>query len=68
MSEAIGQTDAVDGAPAQGRDRALSGQLFAARLVEMKDFRDLKVWQKAHQLALALFRATAEFRAPSSTA
>ena len=27
----------------------------------MKDFRDLKVWQKAHQLALALYRATATF-------
>ena len=27
----------------------------------MKDFRDLKVWQKAHQLALALYRGTADF-------
>jgi four helix bundle protein len=29
----------------------------------MKDFRDLKVWQKAHQLALAIYRATAGFPA-----
>ncbi|HEY7615376.1 MAG TPA: four helix bundle protein [Terriglobales bacterium] len=27
----------------------------------MKDFRDLKVWEKAHQLTLALYRATARF-------
>ena len=30
----------------------------------MKDFRDLKVWQKAHQLTLAIYRVTAAF--PSS--
>ena len=27
----------------------------------MKDFRDLKVWAKAHQLTLAVYRATAGF-------
>ena len=27
----------------------------------MQDFRDLKVWQKAHQLTLAVYRATANF-------
>ena len=29
----------------------------------MQDFRDLKVWQKAHQLTLATYRATARFPA-----
>lgn len=27
----------------------------------MKDFRQLKVWEKSHQLALAIYRATKEF-------
>ena len=27
----------------------------------MKDFRDLRVWEKAHQLALSVYRATAHF-------
>ena len=27
----------------------------------MKDFRELKVWQKAHELALAVYRITATF-------
>jgi four helix bundle protein len=27
----------------------------------MRDFRDLKVWEKAHALALNIYRATAEF-------
>ncbi|HEY6990592.1 MAG TPA: four helix bundle protein [Bryobacteraceae bacterium] len=27
----------------------------------MKDFRELKVWQKAHQLTLAVYRITADF-------
>jgi four helix bundle protein len=27
----------------------------------VKDFRDLKVWQKAHQLTLAVYRTTAAF-------
>ena len=27
----------------------------------MKDFRDLNVWKKGHQLALAVYRATAKF-------
>lgn len=27
----------------------------------MKDFRQLKVWEKAHQLTLAVYRATAHF-------
>ncbi len=27
----------------------------------MQDFRKLKVWQKAHELALAIYRATATF-------
>jgi len=27
----------------------------------MKDFRDLKVWEKSHHLALAIYRATAKF-------
>jgi len=30
----------------------------------LQDFRDLKVWQKAHQLTLKMYRATREF--PSS--
>lgn len=29
----------------------------------MKDFRTLKVWEKSHQLALAVYRATANFPA-----
>lgn len=28
----------------------------------MKDFRDVKVWQKAHELALEVYKATAVFR------
>lgn len=27
----------------------------------MKDFRQLKVWEKSHQLALAIYKATKEF-------
>ena len=27
----------------------------------MKDFRDLKVWARAHQITLAIYRATREF-------
>ena len=27
----------------------------------MQDFRELKVWQKAHELALGVYRATVEF-------
>lgn len=27
----------------------------------MKDFHELKIWQKAHQLTLAVYRATAHF-------
>jgi len=27
----------------------------------MKDFKQLKVWEKAHQLALAIYKATAQF-------
>lgn len=27
----------------------------------MKDFRDLKVWEKAHELALACYRETSDF-------
>jgi hypothetical protein len=27
----------------------------------MKDFRELKVWQKAHQLTLAVYRITTDF-------
>lgn len=27
----------------------------------MKDFRDLKVWEKAHDLTLAVYRVTADF-------
>jgi four helix bundle protein len=27
----------------------------------MRDFRELKVWQKAHQLTLAIYQATASF-------
>ena len=38
---------------------AFSGQLVYARA--MKDFRDLKVWHKAHELALHLYRATRAF-------
>ena len=29
----------------------------------MQDFRDLKVWQKAHNVVLAVYRASAEFPA-----
>ena len=29
----------------------------------MKDFRDLKVWRKAHELTLAVYRATVRFPA-----
>jgi 23S rRNA-intervening sequence protein len=28
---------------------------------EMKDFRDLQVWHKAHSLTLATYRVTSEF-------
>lgn len=34
--------------------------------VEMRDFRELKVWQKAHQLVLRVYPATSTF--PSSEA
>lgn len=27
----------------------------------MKDFRELKVWEKGHHLALAIYRVTAKF-------
>lgn len=27
----------------------------------MKSFRDLKVWEKAHQLSLAIYKVTKEF-------
>ena len=27
----------------------------------MKDFRDLKVWQRAHQVALTIYRCTRDF-------
>ena len=30
----------------------------------MKDFRQLKVWEKAHQLTVAVYRATAAFPRP----
>jgi hypothetical protein len=29
----------------------------------VKDFRELKVWQKAHELTLAVYQLTATFRA-----
>ena len=29
--------------------------------IEMKDFRSLKVWEKAHELTLAIYEATREF-------
>jgi hypothetical protein len=28
---------------------------------DMQDFRQLKVWEKSHDLTLAVYRATAEF-------
>jgi four helix bundle protein len=31
------------------------------RRVHMKDFRELKVWQKAHDLTLAVYRVTRDF-------
>ena len=40
---------------------ALSRQLLAVSFKPMKDFRELKVWQKAHQLTLAVYRVTADF-------
>ena len=39
---------------------AFSDQL-PDRKVQVKDFRDVKVWQKSHQLTLAVYRATATF-------
>ena len=30
-------------------------------ITTMKDFRQLKVWEKAHQLALAVYKATKDF-------
>ena len=30
-------------------------------MAHMKDFRDLKVWQKAHQLVLAVYKVTRSF-------
>jgi four helix bundle protein len=35
--------------------------LTFAQEKNMKDFRDLKVWEKAHQLTLAIYRLTATF-------
>jgi hypothetical protein len=32
-----------------------------ARMSKVKDFHELKVWQKAHQLTLAVYRITATF-------
>jgi len=34
----------------------------------VKDFHELKVWQKAHQLSLAVYQITATFRRENSTA
>jgi four helix bundle protein len=34
---------------------------FLGEKIEMKDFRDLKVWEKAHALALACYQITAGF-------
>jgi len=31
------------------------------RCIEVKDFRELKVWQKAHELTLSVYRVTAAF-------
>ena len=31
----------------------------------VKDFRELKVWQKAHELTLAVYQVTASFPAKS---
>ena len=33
----------------------------------VKDFHELKVWQKAHQLTLAVYRIKRPFRAKNST-
>jgi four helix bundle protein len=41
----------------KSRDAARVGRTGS----EVKDFRELKVWQKAHELTLAVYRVTASF-------
>jgi four helix bundle protein len=35
--------------------------MWKTRRINMRDFRELKVWQKAHQLALSVYKATRPF-------
>jgi four helix bundle protein len=40
---------------------AVSSQCKKKEVVEMKNFRDLKVWEKAHRLTLDIYKATSAF-------
>ena len=44
-----------------GREWVRDGHGNFRHNLSMKDFRNLKVWEKAHQLALALYSVTASF-------
>ena len=70
-------TTCYDGAPGDW-EYALAAQLLAVQAVSgqrsafswhgtMKDFRDLKAWERAHPLTLAIYRATRAFPARSCT-
>jgi four helix bundle protein len=51
----------VDILKAVVRGKALSNQHSAVSYNTMKDFRDLKVWKKSHELTLAVYLATKYF-------
>lgn len=42
--------------------------LGAAEERHVQDFRELKVWQRAHELTLSIYRVTALFPAKSGSA
>src|SRR2546425_6818990 len=47
--------------PAAAANRSVTAWENSDTIQPMKDFRNLKVWEKAHQLALALYHITASF-------
>src|SRR5437660_12917767 len=47
--------------PAAAANRSVTAWENSDTIQTMKDFRNLKVWEKAHQLALALYQITNSF-------
>src|SRR6266581_3126146 len=47
--------------PATAVNRSVTAPKNSDTIRSMKDFRNLKVWEKAHQLTLALYRITPSF-------